>query len=185
MKRNITTNIQPELFAKHDVTPAINAGAEFSECGLYRYKLWRIWDESLPLVMYIGLNPSTANETSNDNTITKLCKISRHNGYGGFYMMNCYTYIATKPEKLIIDLDTNNKNNWLLKMIYESHCKDVVFAWGNFPIVVQNGRDKEMIAMFPKALCLKINKNGSPKHPLYCKDDSVLIPYTPKHNLIK
>ncbi|PHM62792.1 DUF1643 domain-containing protein [Xenorhabdus ishibashii] len=42
-----------------------------SEDGLYRYDLWRVWDESKPNVMFIGLNPSTADHEINDNTITR------------------------------------------------------------------------------------------------------------------
>jgi hypothetical protein len=33
------------------MTPEQFAGADFSECGKYRYKLWRIWDENKPLAM--------------------------------------------------------------------------------------------------------------------------------------
>ena len=32
-------------------------GAELSPCRRYRYALWRIWDDSKPAVMFIGLNP--------------------------------------------------------------------------------------------------------------------------------
>ena len=45
----------------------MNKGAEFSPCKKYRYKLWRIWDDTLPLVMFIGLNPSTADEINDFN----------------------------------------------------------------------------------------------------------------------
>lgn len=45
------------------------SGAEFSKCGKYRYKLWRIWDNTKPLAMCIGLNPSTANAYDNDQLL--------------------------------------------------------------------------------------------------------------------
>jgi hypothetical protein len=38
-------------------------GAEFSTDRKYRYALWRKWDAINPLAMFIGLNPSTANES--------------------------------------------------------------------------------------------------------------------------
>lgn len=60
-----------------------NSGAEFSKCGKYRYKLWRIWDESLPKVMCIGLNPSSTNVIKPDPTITNLIKMLKKLGYGG------------------------------------------------------------------------------------------------------
>lgn len=49
-----------------------------------------------------------------------------------------------------------------------------MFAWGNFKV---NGRDKVVESMFDTAMALKINKNGTPKHPLYCPKNSVLVNY--------
>lgn len=48
------------------------AGAKFSEDRKYRYLLWRRMDSALPMITFIGLNPSKANEDTNDNTITLL-----------------------------------------------------------------------------------------------------------------
>lgn len=174
--------MQSNLFPADEITsvrPAIakqvlNAGADFSEDRQYRYALWRIWDETKPLVMFIGLNPSTANETENDPTIRSVERISRANGYGGFYMMNCWAYIATEPTLLKINPMSEEWNNNMLTVI-ASKCQDVVFAWGSFAIVGEKGRDKELAEMFPNAKALFINKNGSPKHPLYCKSDTKLV----------
>lgn len=150
-------------------------GAHFSECRRYRYALWRIWDRSKPLVMFVGLNPSTANETEADNTIKSVTRIAAHNGYGGFYMMNCFPYVSTDPEQLRDYGNTALNDEWLKKVA--SACKDVVFAWGTFSIVKELGRDKEMSSMFPGAFALHINKDGSPKHPLYCSSKSSLKPF--------
>lgn len=152
--------------------------AYFSQDRKYRYSLTRIWDESKPLVMFIGLNPSTSNETEPDPTIKSVTRIAKHNGYGGFYMMNCWAYVATKPEHLIINEVPEEWNN---EMLFQTacFCNDVVFAWGNFDIVKRLGRDKELKKMFPLAKALHINKNGSPKHPLYCKSDTTLIKFNP------
>jgi hypothetical protein len=159
-----------------------NCGAEFSECRNYRYALWRIWDETKPLVMFIGLNPSTANETDNDPTIKSVCRIAKHNGYGGVYMMNCFPLVSTNPEALR-DYDKEVfsqqqfflNNQWLSDV--STRCFDVVFAWGNFKVVSDLKRDAELLKMFPNAKALQVNKNGSPKHPLYCKSETKLIPY--------
>jgi hypothetical protein len=45
--------------------------AEFSACRKNRYALWRVWNEADPLVMFIGLNPSVADETADDPTIRR------------------------------------------------------------------------------------------------------------------
>jgi len=142
-------------------------GATFSEDKQYRYSLWRIWDETKPLVMVIGLNPSTANADKNDNTINVLIIMLTHLGYGGFYMMNCWAYISTDPEKLrdhrFNELICDWNNNMLT--VTKAKCQEVIFAWGTFKIVKETGRDKELIEMFPNAKCFGKNADGSPFHP--------------------
>ena len=54
--------------------------AILSEDRKYRYVLSRIWDESKPLVVIIGLNPSTADEKDDDNTIKKCINFSKNWG---------------------------------------------------------------------------------------------------------
>lgn len=147
------------------------SGAEFSPCGKYRYKLWRIWDESKPKAMCIGLNPSTANATKPDPTITNLIKMLKILGYGGFYMMNCYPLISSKPDALNDFIETpfhdvEDLENARHLMETARLCKDVIFAWGTFPIVEKSGRDKMFSGFYPNALCFGHNQNGSPAHPL-------------------
>lgn len=155
------------------------AGAEFSDCRTYRYALWRIWDESKPLVMFVGLNPSTANETSDDPTIRKVMKIAAFNGFGGVYMMNLFAWVTPYPEELIKCADPISENDkWLENTLIK--CKEIIFAWGNF--------EEARYRVFPTCLmniqakCLHINKSGTPKHPLYCKDQSPFISY--KKNML-
>ena len=76
------------------------SGAVFSDCRKYRYTLWRIWDGNKPLVMIIGLNPSTADETSNDPTITRCKNFARSWGYGGVLVANLFGCRATSPNEL-------------------------------------------------------------------------------------
>ena len=140
------------------------AGADFSNDGKYRYRLWRIWDEKLPKVMCIGLNPSTANASKNDNTINVLSKMLKHLGYGGFYMMNCFAFITSKPELLQHNPMSDEWNNNTMT-VTAGLCSDVIFAWGNFKIIQETGRDKELIEMFPNAKCFGKNANGTPFHP--------------------
>ncbi|MBN4061695.1 DUF1643 domain-containing protein [Bacteroidales bacterium AH-315-I05] len=148
-----------------------NNGAEFSDCRKYRYALWRIWDESKPTVMFIGLNPSTANETDNDPTIRRVKRFASDWGFGGVYMLNCFPYISTNPNELRDFGNTAMNDHWLRKIA--DKCGEVIFAWGSFDIVKELGRDVELKGMFPNAKALVINSNGSPRHPLYVKADTV------------
>jgi hypothetical protein len=157
-----------------------NNGASFSSCRKYRYALWRIWEESKPLVMFIGLNPSTANESEPDNTIKRVTRICKHNGYGGFYMMNCFPLVSKNPSALQDFFDTpfhdvEDIENMRQLLEVSRKCKDVVFAWGNFKEAKERG--KSISGYFKNAKALAILKDGSPKHPLYCKGTSEFIPF--------
>lgn len=152
-------------------------GAKFNEDKTHRIFLWRIWDESLPLVLFIGLNPSRANEVKPDNTITRLFGkngFAKRFGYGGGYMMNLFTLVSEKPEALLKDNTITDGHDDELKRIAVK-CKDIVFCWGGFPEAVS--REAEVIPMFPNALCFGHNKDGTPKHPLYLPKDAKLISY--------
>ena len=138
-------------------------GAEFSKCRKYRYKLWRIWDDKLPKAMCIGLNPSTANANKNDQTINYLKKMLSKLGYGGFYMMNLFAWISSKPDDLISCADALGENENKLKEV-ESICNDVIVCWGNFKQATN--RIKEVLPNYPNAKCFGVNANGTPYHPL-------------------
>lgn len=155
-----------DLFNKQD-------NAFFSSDRRHRIWLARIWDDEKPKIMFIGLNPSTANETSNDQTIRRVQSMAKAWGYGGVYMMNLFTFISTDPKKLNVwEGNVENANDWLIDTAEK--CDKVVFAWGNFNVM---GRDEEVKKLFPTAYALCINKNGSPKHPLYVKSNTELIKF--------
>jgi hypothetical protein len=137
-------------------------GADFSECRKYRYALWRIWDKTLPKAMCIGLNPSTANETKNDNTISVLKIMLTKLGFGGFYMTNLFAWISSKPEDLLTCEDALGDNDNKLSAI-EKLCDEVIFCWGSFKQA--QDRVKCILPNYSKAKCFGKSKNGMPLHP--------------------
>ncbi len=148
--------------------------ADFSEDRKYRFSLTRIWDESKTKVMFIGLNPSTANEIKSDNTITRCINFARKWGFGGMYMCNLFAYVSTDPDALITSgEDIIYNNSALVNTFMESAI--VVFAWGCFK--QHKSRMNDVIKMFPNAYCIQKSKEGYPKHPLYLKGDLKPIPY--------
>ena len=172
-KKMIAVDSAP-IAANPMLSASADFGAEFSDDRKYRYALWRIWDRTKPLAMFVGLNPSTANETESDPTIKSVGRICKHNGYGGFYMMNCFAFVSTNPAELQLETDNNVNDYWLKKIAAE--CKTIVFAWGNFEVVKTTGRWWEMKEMLgDEAMALSVNKNGSPKHPLYCKSETKFV----------
>lgn len=149
----------------------VRTEAKFSDCGKYRFFLQRQWDVVKPVVMCIGLNPSTANGDTNDATIRNLIHIINNAGYGGFYMMNLFAMISPYPDDLRSCPDPLKDNDeWIDDVRLQ--CQDVIFCWGNFKQAEY--RAKVMIKKYPDALCFGKNSNGSPKHPLYLKQTTEL-----------
>lgn len=153
---------QQSVYPQHDPS-----GAHFSNDRKYRYALWRVWDNKKPLILFIGLNPSTADETKDDATIRKVIKFAKRWKYGGIVMMNLFAFISPYPKDLKTCNDPVGENDWWLHE-YKMKCRDVLFAWGNFPEAKE--RAEKVAAMFDHAVCLGLNNNGTPKHPLYIKD---------------
>lgn len=149
-------------------------GAEFSPDRVYRYSLWRKWDIDKPTIMFIGLNPSTANEYTDDPTIRRVVSFARSWGYGGVYMMNLFAFVTAYPGELKKVEDPIGKNDYYLQVIC-TLCTQIVFAWGNFKEATD--RAKYVVEKFPSAICLGTNKNGTPKHPLYISSETIPIKF--------
>jgi hypothetical protein len=151
-------------------------GAELNRDKTYRYKLWRIWDHTKPLVLFVGVNPSVADGTEDDNTIRRCSRFARDWGYGGFYMVNLFAWVATDPRHLKKKIDTflpnqlfvqNEINNeFILKSA--TFCDRIVFIWGATGGQYVD-RCQELKKMFPDAWCIRKTKEGHPEHPLYLK----------------
>jgi hypothetical protein len=158
------------LFDKPDCPRAI-----FSADQRHRFALFRgRWDISLPLIAWIGFNPSTADSVVNDNTIDRVIGFSFGWGFKGIVMLNLFSYRATHPKDIPSPVHLHgvrNPENDRAIVEYAKPCKVIVAAWGAFkeaqwraerlfgghmPIVDQG-----------RLYCLGRNKNGSPRHPLF------------------
>jgi len=147
--------------------------AEFSEDHRYRYKLSRIWEPTQNKILFIMLNPSTADSDDDDMTIKSLLKITKkwsekHENYGGFHVGNLYPYCSSKPSELLghpIPEHIHEKN---MKSIEEmmAECNRVVYAWGTKG-PIQNQMPPEWLTNMVgnDAHCIWISKNGVPMHP--------------------
>ena len=144
-----------------------------SDNQLYRYQLSRVWNSSLPMVMFICLNPSTADHNDDDPTILKCIKYAQDWGYGGLLMGNLFAYRATEPlDMKRADDPIGPLNNHHLKLMSQQVDK-IVCGWGNHGVYLD--RDEKVKSMFDNLYALKINKTGSPAHPLYLKKSLIPI----------
>ncbi len=160
----------------------LDAGATISKCGFYRYKLWRYWDKSKPMLAWVMLNPSTADGDADDPTILKCVGFAMKWGFGGIQVVNLYSFRATSPDDLVAA-------HYPVADDYAAHhrairdallfSKMVVAAWGT------KARGKEvddLLERWPGAGydCLGINKDGSPKHPLYISYETEAEKWEPR-----
>jgi len=148
--------------------------AKLSKCRKYRFALWRTWDDSKPYVMFVGLNPSTADENTDDPTLTRCINYAKTWGFGGVCMANLFAFRATEPAVMKAEKDpVGAKNNeWLKKLASDAGL--VIAAWGNDgPYLMRSQQVRELL---PNIHCLKMNKSGEPAHPLYQKADLQPVP---------
>lgn len=147
-------------------------GAIFSEDGKYRYALWRLWNPSRRPLMFIGLNPSTANGISNDPTITRLMVRANREGFGCLLAGNLYAIVSPDPSVLtsrkrsIHPVGIEN-DDYIRQMV--GMAGRVLFGWGSFPSAGK--RAVKVSDLVPSPWCLGVNADGNPKHPLYISYD--------------
>ena len=132
----------------------------------HRYLLSRIWDLNNENILFIMLNPSSADEDIDDATTTKVISFSKKWGYGGLHICNLYTYRTSSPKKLFsVPKNKRGSNKNEIKK-YAKKCSKIVYAWGN----------KEKVPpwlnqMVPNPSFIELSKEGVPKHPLYLKSN--------------
>lgn len=156
----------------------VDSGANISDCGNYRYSLWRRWDYEQPSVLFIMLNPSTADAELDDPTIRRCMGFARDWGYGGVRVCNLYAWRATKPAALKEVLEPIGKWNDLSIAGGALDAGRIIAAWGAWP-----GPNPKRTARVQTLLrgrnveALGLTKDGSPRHPLYVRGDTEPIPY--------
>lgn len=146
------------------------SGAVFSDCRNYRYALWRTWDSGADHVLFIGLNPSKANESRNDPTIRRCITYARDWGYGGLLVANVYAYCATRPPDLFRAADPVGPDNkrWLSRLGGASD--KIICCWGNHGL--KNQASLPLSEMDKPLYYLKMNRSGAPAHPLYLRKEA-------------
>ena len=154
--------------------------AIFSKCKRYRFTLYRWWNNNLPQVIFVMLNPSSADAEKDDPTIRKCIGYAKSWGCGSIKVLNLFALRATDPYQLFDAKDPiGDSNDWWLKEFMNEELpfeppKYVVCAWGNHGSFM--GRSDHVLEMWKhndpiiNSYALKINKSGEPSHPLYLKN---------------
>ncbi len=79
----------------------IRYAATISPCGHYRYDLEREFDAAGPWVMFLGLNPSTADGQFDDHTIRREMDFGQGFGFPNLVKCNLYALRSTDPRGVV------------------------------------------------------------------------------------
>jgi hypothetical protein len=149
----------------------------------YRYRLSRVWGTE-PRVLFVMMNPSTADPEVDDPTVAKCRRFAVKWGYGGMHVGNTFAYRATDQNRLTeVDDPVGPENDGhILAMAADSQL--VVFAYGQ----PKHRRLKTRGITLAQLLLrrggihphiLRLSKNGTPWHPLYLPETLKPIPWNP------
>lgn len=164
-------------------------GATFSPCMKYRYALWRCNLQGEDLfsqktnkgsVAMVGLNPSTADHKINDPTLRRNIAFATAWGYTRMVMLNSFGYRSTDPRAL---LDLDDPIGPANDTVIEQHVREanlVVVCWGA-NMESHEARKTQILSLLrgicsDRVMCFGLTRHGHPKHPLYLRADSALVP---------
>lgn len=139
--------------------------ALYSACGAYRYGLERLWNAG-PVLLYIMLNPSTADEMRNDPTIERCQRRALRLGFGGMRIANLFAFRATRPRDLRHAAEPVGPENDALLALWHREAAMTLAAWGVHG--AHMGRGPAMAARLTGEMHhLGLTHDGHPRHPLY------------------
>lgn len=139
---------------------------------VYRYWLDRVWDESLPVMVWVMLNPSTADHSVNDPTILACMDFARRNGCGSIAVVNLYAFRSPHPKVMRAAENPVGQRNYeylqkAMQMVRDRPGSLVICGWGrgDFSSMALGVRRHAQNAGVPLH-CFGVTKDGHPKHPL-------------------
>jgi hypothetical protein len=155
----------------------MRGGADFSMDGTYRYHLTRTWDMEGSRVVFIGLNPSTADAMKDDPTIRRCIGFAKSWYFGRMEMLNLFAYRCTASDYLHRVKDPIGPDN---DAVIKQVCHDallVIVAWGAHPMAQERGAEVCGMLGHRRIHCLGHSRHLAPRHPLYMPKKAKPIQY--------
>lgn len=164
---------------------ANQARAVFSDCGRYRYALWREWNpKPIRRCLFVMLNPSTATSEKDDPTIRRCIKFAQRWGFDALDVANLFAFRTSYPSHLwesskTVDIVGVQNDDWIQKLA--DRCDRIVVAWGNHKDTDREDRVLDLLGE-RELVCLGLTEQGQPTHPLarghhWIPDDAEPIEY--------
>lgn len=161
----------------------METSALISDCGSYRYWLKRVWDGHEKLACFVMLNPSTADASEDDPTIRRCIGFAKREGATGLVVVNLFALRSTNPAKLKTAVDPVGSENdahvdWAINTVEGP----VICAWGAAPFATKRAAAFAEKYSAHNLKCLGQTATGSPRHPLYIRNDAPLKAWPEKEN---
>lgn len=167
------------------------SGASFSLDEQHRYALWRaletpLFEPSQGPVLFIGLNPSTADHQKSDPTCTREMDFARRWGHDLYLKCNLFGFRSTDPLGLLKAADPVGKDNLVVLQGQARRATRVVLCWGDGKgsafrtsiakqsLVVQAALRFTLGNSETTVHCFGATSTGNPRHPLYLKKTTEL-----------
>ena len=151
------------------LTRTVDNECQFSPDRRHRYSLIHRWNPLFGdrLILWIGLNPSTADESKLDPTLTRIADFSKRAGFDGFWMANLFALRTPYPEEMMKADDPVGPENdaWLLRAA--ERCERIVAAWGVTGTYQARADSVVQLLAGRELSCLGVTQDGHPRHPLY------------------
>jgi hypothetical protein len=141
----------------------------------YRYELERVWDETLPTMLIVGMNPSMAGPNRDDPTSAKATRIARRFGFGRVYLGNVHGYRVTDQTRLLEVADPVGPQNDTHLLFMAARSEAIVMAYGTpklEALCLRGPRVARMLMAHGHELTvLQLSKDGVPMHPRFLPED--------------
>ncbi len=158
------------------------AGATLSPCGKYRYTLFRKFKNTGKKILFVGVNPSTANATDDDATVRRWISFAKREDCAEMWVGNISPFRATnpgelsKPESYVPPSIQMVNTEALHQMANDADM--IVACWGNnISLIMGAHYDVERFINGREVLCFGLTASKHPKHPLRIRNDTPLVPY--------
>ena len=192
LQRCAQRDLRGDYYARVGTLP----GAILSDDSMRRYLLWRAWGNphtaDAKWVLWVMLNPSVADGTYNDPTLSKVIEFSLRAGFDGLEVVNLISQRSPKPGVVRAEDEPDDADK-IIALAF-ARCSRIVAAWGTLSGLSKPARKiaLERIAFIRglervtertqhfagrKLECLSVTKNGQPGHPLFLPYSATLSPW--------
>jgi len=150
----------------------------------------RHWRAEASAVLFLGLNPSSADGRTDDATLRRLGALARHWGHGHLLVLNLFSRVGRDPALLRRCAQPVGEANeaWLATALAWLQAQPpaagsppprVWLGWGQ-----QGGlhdRERRVLDLLQcwsgAVVCVGVTRKGHPRHPLYTRAQQPPVPF--------